>query len=83
MNKQITEPGEFFNGEHHHIWKYSSVPEGMRRARLTDLRPGRVVLYEVRTGPDEGMYYTGFVQGANREVFRWRILNDIPVYVKD
>lgn len=52
----------WYRGRSLPVWCYDSVPEKMRPARTTDLYMGRPVLYQVLTGPDEGLYYTDYVR---------------------
>ncbi len=65
------------------IWKYDSVPAGVRPARELDLRPGTPVLVKVFIGPDAGKYYQDYVRPATIEPLRRRIHAGEEVYVKN
>lgn len=65
------------------IWVYESVPSGMRPAKLSDLVSGRAVLHPVRTGPDQGKYYTSYVTPSTREALLGMIRNGIQIFVQD
>jgi hypothetical protein len=77
------EIGQYAFGRHFDVWCYQSVPEGMRLAEVSDLVPGRMVLYKVRIGPDAGSYYTSVVTAKNHWVFLYDVAHDWPVYVKN
>lgn len=64
------------------VWRYDSVPPGVRPARASDLRPGMPVLYLVRIGPDAGKYYQDYVRPSTIEPLRSRIRSGEEVYVK-
>ena len=53
----------------------------MRPARTTDLYMGRPVLYQVLTGPDEGLYYTDYVRPSIYHILIDRINAGKEVYV--
>lgn len=65
------------------VWRYDSVPPGVRPARASDLRPGMPVLYLVRVGPDAGKYYQDYVRPTTIEPLRQRIHAGEEVYVKN
>ena len=77
------EIGIWFDGRHHDLWCYDTVPAGMRPAPLRDLWPGRQVLYQVQLGPDAGKYYTGFCIPGRGEILREMVNRGHHVYVKD
>jgi hypothetical protein len=64
------------------VWRYDSVPEGVRPARASDLRPGTPVLHLVRVGPDAGKYYQDYVRATTIGPLRSRIRSGEEVYVK-
>ena len=84
MNEPVKlEFGHWFDNRSHAIWKYDSVPAGMRPAALRDLWPGRQVLYQVEIGPDAGKYYTAFCVGEERmHALRDKLQRGIPLFVK-
>jgi len=63
------------------VWRYDSIPAGVRPARLSDLLPGTPVLHLVRIGPDAGKYYQDYVRPSTIEPLRQRIRAG-EVYVK-
>lgn len=63
------------------VWRYDSIPAGVRPARLSDLLPGTPVLHLVRIGPDAGKYYQDYVRPSTIEPLRQRICAG-EVYVK-
>ena len=63
------------------VWRYDSVPPGVRPARASDLRPGMPVLHLVRVGPDAVKYYQDYVRPSTIEPLRQRIRAG-EVYVK-
>ncbi len=71
-----------FRGKSWPVWKYETVPEGMRLAKSSDLYNGRPVLYKVRIGPNAGAYYTDFVRASTRDVLLDMIERGVEVYVK-
>ena len=75
--------GMWFDGRSHPLWHYRELPEGMRRAGMSDMYHGRPFLYQVEIGPDAGGWYTGYYAGNDEAPARWRLLHDIPLYVKD
>lgn len=75
--------GQFAFNRHFDVWRYDSVPEGMRPAQTSDIVIGRMVLYKVHIGPDAGQYYTSVVTAENQWIFIYDIDHDWPVYVKD
>ena len=64
------------------VWRYDSVPPGVRPARELDLRPGTPVLVKVFIGPDAGKYYQDYVRSTTLEPLRLRIRSGEEVYVK-
>ena len=70
-----------FRGQSLPVWRYDSVPDGMRLARTTDLYMGRPVLYKVLVGPDEGLYYTDYVRPQIYHTLIDRINAGEEVYV--
>lgn len=76
-------PGIWASGRSLSVWRYESVPDGMRLAKIRDLYLGRPVLYQVLIGPDKGKWYTDYVRESTYRIFRDRIEAGLPVYVKD
>ena len=64
------------------VWRYDSVPPGVRPARASDLRPGTPVLHLVRVGPDAGKYYQDYVRPSTYHILQLMLSAGIPVYVK-
>ncbi len=76
-------PGIWASGRSLSVWRYESVPDGMRPAVVRDLHYWRPVLYQVLIGPDKGMWYTDYVRTSTYQLFKRRIEAGLPVYVKD
>lgn len=64
------------------VWRYDSIPAGVRPARLSDLLPGTPVLYLVRIGPDAGKYYQDYVRPSTYHILQLMLSAGVPVYVK-
>lgn len=82
MTSEILPLRLWYQGRSLPLWKYDSVPEGMKPARTTDLYMGRPVLYQVLTGPDKGNYYSDYVRPSIYQQLLDRINSGHPVYVQ-
>ncbi|MBR1926174.1 MAG: hypothetical protein IJ840_00200 [Bacteroidales bacterium] len=76
-------PGIWADGRSLPVWRYESVPGGMRPARVRDLYFWRPVLYQVLIGTDKGKWYTDYVRETTYKIFRSRIEAGLPVLVRD
>lgn len=81
MASRLLDLSVWYRGRSLPVWCYDSVPEKMRPARTTDLYMGRPVLYQVLTGPDEGLYYTDYVRPNIYHILIDRINAGKEVYV--
>lgn len=74
--------GQWFAGKTHPLWLYRELPEGMTPATLSNLYPGRAVLFQVQVGPDAGSWYSCYFAGSYVPVIRDYLRRGIPVYVQ-
>lgn len=81
MASRLLDLSVWYRGRSLPVWCYDTVPEKMRPARTTDLYMGRPVLYQVLTGPDEGLYYTDYVRPSIYHILIDRINAGKEVYV--
>lgn len=81
MASRLLDLSVWYRGRSLPVWCYDSVPEKMCPARTTDLYMGRPVLYQVLTGPDEGLYYTDYVRPSIYHILIDRINAGKEVYV--
>ncbi len=64
------------------LWHYRKRPGGLRSAKIEDLTRGRLVLYRVELGPDEGDWYTDYVRESTYRALCRMIREGKDVLVK-
>lgn len=69
-----------FEGRSYDIWFYNYVPEGMRRAEVSDIFYGQHVLHKLVLS--EG-YQSLYVDDDDLPIIQNKIRAGYPVYVKD
>ncbi len=64
------------------LWHYRKLPDGLHRAEVGDLWRGRLVLYRVEFGSDEGDWYTDYVRESTYRALCRMIREGKDVWVK-
>lgn len=63
-------------------WIYDNVPDKMRKAVVTDLKIGTVILFRGELGSWKDLYIATRIRQSNYDVAKYYIKRGIELYVK-